>query len=276
MSLEAHSWGISDTQFLTAFVLVCGLYVLAAGLLARFHTGRPPSSALDEPADSYELAMLTDGSVCVATAAAARLHQAGALRVEDGQLFATGDDVAAANPVERELVQTLRKGAGTSAEELRQTLAGGPLHARMAVKLADCGLLRAPGRTSAVLRLQRLAWALTAIGSVRFVWAAVDPPDGPMSGAAVASFVIGLGLPSIVYIVSGREAPGVTPEGRRLLARERKRHRKLSVGSVSGDQIALAVALFGSEPLRRADPELATAWGILSPDEAEVQTALLG
>jgi uncharacterized protein (TIGR04222 family) len=276
MNGEAHSWGISDTAFLTAFAIVCGLYLLIALVIARVDLRRRREPAIVEQPDRYELAMLTGGSLCVLTAAAAALRQTGALGMVPAGFVATGAGDGATDDVEREILAALSPGSPTTAHDLRRRLIGGPAHARLAAKLAGDGLLRAPWQERWRGRLANLAWALTATSFARFVFAAVDPPDGPMSGPAVTSLCLGLLFPSLMTIATGRSAPGTTPAGRALLGRERERHGELATGVVPGPQIALAVALFGSEPLRRTDPELADAWGILSPEEAQLQAAMLG
>lgn len=220
--------------------------------------------------------MLTGGSVCVVTAAAASLHGAGALRVEQGELVATGEHLAVTNAVERELVDALRRTPGVSAHELREQHRDSPAIRQIAARLAAQGLRPALWRTAAIRRLRGLAALLVALGVIRFIWAADAPPDGPMSPTAVAPLLAAFLLVMFDGVSMSRDQPPISRAGRRSLERERERHRHLQTAHAPAQQLALSVALFGSEPLRRAAPELAAAWGIVSPEERQMEAALLG
>lgn len=273
LTAEGNAWGISDSAFLRSFAIACGTYLLAILALAHAPTRRHPPAG--GSLGTYELAMLTGGSVCMLTAAAASLHAAGALRVEQDDLVATEEHHAVTNAVERELVEALHRDPGILAHELREQLRDSPATKEVAARLAANGLLPALWRITTIRRLHALAIGLVALSIVRVIWAADAPPDGPLPAAAVWTLLGALLLATGVGVLFSDQPP-VNRAGRRWLALERERQPHLRTFDAPTHELALAVALFGSEPLRTAAPELAAAWGIVSPEEMQMQAALLG
>ena len=274
--MQSHAWGIADSAFFDGLLIACVAHlgaVVMLRLLSAHPLRRDPHG--DPSVSVYELAALTDGAIGAVTTAATALHQAGDIAVDaDGAIVAIaapGDDRA---PIERELYRTIALTQRTNAHNLPAALTRGGALAQVAAGLHEKGLMPAPWVAVALRWLTRAAWAYGVLAFARMIAVGLET-EGPVSPATVDALVVGGLLPAAVLIAGGRRSMPVTRLGRSMLERHRERHSNLQTDAVAGDDLALAVALFGSEPLRAAHPELARAWGIISPDEAALERALV-
>lgn len=272
--MESHAWGISDGAFLAALLIACAAH-LAVVVLLRLLCAHSPRLERDPSVDVYELAALTDGSIGVLTTAAASLQQGGHITAATAgtivALTPPGDGCAA---IERELYDAIAAAQNLNAYNLPAQLTRGQAWTQIAGGLYAKGLMPAPWIAVALRWLNRWVWAYGVIAFARMIAVSFEV-EGPLSSATAYALGAGGLLPAAVWIASGRRSMPVTRLGRAVLARHREHHRHLQGGEVAGDDLALAVALFGSEPLRNAQPALASAWGIISPDQAALQRVLL-
>ena len=272
MSMDI-SWNTLESVFLG----VCGAHLVAtAALSVVARAGRPSNMVAGGDRDVYELAAIHGGALCVLTAAAARLHAAGCLALSDGSVVTSWRLQGDVAPVERELYEAVDLAPGMTAHSLPGALRRGPACARIDASLSEAGLLPGPWVSWSLRSLERAAWAYSPLLLLALL-AGGAPAAGELGGQAVPWDVLGLGLlmPVAVTAAIRRSGPG-TRAGDALLERHRDRVRHLAEGPVADRDLALAVALFGSEPLRTTYPEFATAWGILSPEEVQLQAAMLG
>lgn len=274
--MQSHAWGIADSAFLDGLLIACLAHV-AAVVILRLLSAHPLRRGphWDRSVGVYELAALTDGAIGAVTTAATALHQAGDIAVDaDGAIVAVaapGDDRA---PIERELYRTIARTQRLNAHSLPAALTRGRAIAQVVAGLHEKGLMPAPWVAAALRWLTWSAWAYGAVAFARMIAVSFET-EGPLSPATGIALGLGLLLPTAVRIAGGRRSMPVTLLGRSMLERHRERHGHLQGDHVASDDLALAVALFGSEPLRAAHPELARAWGIISPDEAALERALL-
>jgi len=261
MAVEAHIWGISDGAFWWLFLFACTLTVLAC--VVRYQLSRADERGADAAVDLYELAELSGGRARVARTAAARLYHTGHLTVEDGAVVARGRLTGAASPIERALFEAVAQASGVQAV----SSAYGPgaalprsAHRGLVAAMSDKGLLVKPALTSSLRWLLSVGLALQAIGLIRALH--VHDGGGMPLELAFASMLVGL-----ISLFSVIGDPIVTGRGWSALERQRERHARLSSGRVENRKLALAVALFGGEPLRLSNAEFARAWGIRSEEE---------
>src|SRR5687768_6506928 len=110
ITTTAGTWGITGAQFLWSYGALCA--VTAAGLWQAYRQALgPPAGPLDPlpELDRGQIGVLNDGPDCASTAAAARLYYDGLVRGENGTLAVTGELDAPADPVEREVFETVRR-----------------------------------------------------------------------------------------------------------------------------------------------------------------------
>jgi uncharacterized protein (TIGR04222 family) len=258
---ESQSWGMSDSSFLLLLALATAGFALPAFVVARIGLGSSRAPFVGRPDDVFELAMLSGGTRRVQTAALVNLHTAGALRLERGTLV-VAQDGAGSRPIEREIVQTLRETPRISARGLHRRLRQGAAGTSINTALTGAGLMITPWSRAWVRWLGVPLCALAAISIARVLWSAESPPDGPMTGAALgimgATGALVLGL---IYMFGwfGQN----TRDGAVMLDNARWRHQRLRETPPTGADLALAVALFGDEPLlRHGSPGLAAAVGV--------------
>ena len=212
---------------------------------------------------------------CVAHVAATALHQAGDIAVDArGATVASAAPADDRAPLERELYRTIARTQGLNAHSLPAALTRGGAVAQVAAGLQARGLMPSPWVAAALRWLTWTAWAYGVVAFARMIAVSFET-DGPLSPATGLALGVGLLLPTAVQIAGGRRSMPVTRLGRLTLERHRQRHSNVQTDDLAGEDLALAVARFGSEPLRAALPHLARAWGIISPDEAALQRALL-
>ena len=274
--MQSHAWGIPDSAFFDGVLIACVAH-LAAVVILRLLSAHPLRRRRepDLAVDAYELAALTDGGIGALTTAATALHESGHIAVKDSgtiiALTAPDNDCA---PIERALFATIARTPDLDAYNLPAALTRGRAMAQIAGGLHEKGLMPAPW---VAVGLRWLSWSAWGYGVVTFtrMFAVGSETEGPINSATVNALCLSWLLPAAVSLAGGRRSMPITRLGRCVLARHRERHGHLQDGHVASDDLALAVALFGSEPLRNAQPQLAHAWGIISTEEAALQRALL-
>jgi uncharacterized protein (TIGR04222 family) len=274
--VQSHAWGIADSAFLEGLLIACVAHV-AAVVILRLLSAHPLRRGphRDRSVSVYELAALTDGAMGVVTTAATALHQARDIAVEaGGPIVARAAPADDRPPIERELYRTIARTPELNAYSLPAALTRGAAIAEVAAGLQAKGLMPAPWVAAALRWLTWIAWAYGVIAFARMIAVSLET-DGPLSPATGVALGVGLLLPTAVRMAGGRRSMPVTRLGRLTLERHRQRHSHLQTEPLAGEELALAVALFGSEPLRAAQPQLARAWGIISPDQAALERALL-
>jgi len=254
----APTWGIDGMQFLYGYAIAFTLVALAIGWQWLNLIGRPVHDDGDlSEQDLYDLAMLAEGPQLAITSAAAQLYEDGLLRAGPGvgTLAVYGELSPDADPLEREIFETVKAQPGITSAELRAQIADGDELRAMTAELESGGLLLPVQPRVALVRRMALAGGLLAlVGIARIVAGLIGGhPVGFIALATVAVVAVTIGAMA--------KSPQATARGRERLHRWRAQHDVLREEPQSG-QGALAVALFGGAALWLAAPELAVAMDI--------------
>jgi uncharacterized protein (TIGR04222 family) len=255
-----------------AFLGTCGAHLAVTAAMSAVARGPHEVGPVDGgDRDVYELAALHGGAPCVATAALARLHASGCLALSGGSITTSWRLEGEVPPIERELYETIDLAPGTTADSIPGVLRRGPAYARIVTSLREAGLLPAASIAASLRCLKSLAWCYAPLLALALV-----AGQASTEGSAPWELVGVVLLMPILVISLVRRAEPATRCGLAVLERHRDRVRHLDHGRVADRDLGLAVALFGSEPLLRTHPALARAWGILSPEEVQLQAAMIG
>jgi uncharacterized protein (TIGR04222 family) len=249
------TWGMSGATFLTLYLGLCGLVVLA-GLLWR---RRPlPARGADGAVGVYGLALLNGGPALAVTSAAARLRQGGHLLPGERRrtLVAAGRPAGAADPLERAVLEAVERTPNISTRTLRREIEASPALAAARSGLEAAGLLldRAGARRLWLARI--LAGAvLLAAGVARIVAGSAN--HRPVGFLVMVTLAV-----AVAWVVAARQRPWATGRGRAVLAAHRRDGKGLRRGATAPADIPLAVALYGAGALWAADPAFASTWGV--------------
>ena len=103
----------------------------------------PPAGPLDPLPELgvCQIGLINEGPDCATTAAAARLYYDGLVRGENGTLAATGELDATAEPIEREVFETVSREPWLSVDQLRDRVRESPTMRALREQLTRSGLL---------------------------------------------------------------------------------------------------------------------------------------
>jgi uncharacterized protein (TIGR04222 family) len=252
---ESSTWGISGTSFLWLYAALCVATAVAIWLLRRRLLNAGEGAAGAPVPDVYDIAMLNGGPQLAITAAAAKLHNEGALAsgAKAGTIAAVARP-AGADELEHEVYSAVERTGGMSGRALRRQLEDCETIRRMTTRLVDDGLLLDARRRSLVNALWLLALPLVGLGIARA--AAGVQNDHPITYLAIA--LVAIAACTVRFAVVRTRA---TARGRQLLDGQRG-GRKSPVHAPVGAELPLAVALYGSGVLWAADPGIASAWSV--------------
>jgi uncharacterized protein (TIGR04222 family) len=264
--------GLDSLAFLALYAGLSLAVWLANVLAWRWAAGRAAPDERFPPVGVYELALLNGGPKLAVDAAITTLHERGELREGwiPGTLAATGDrPPTTAQPLERELLDTLRRTRDARPCALAAELAGGVAMRELVARLIREGLLLAPSRS----RPTALLWlwstpALLLLGAVAIAdgW---DYGDKPMRWLATGVACQALHLVGNVnaHVQSdGRPLP--TARGNALVAQ--RRASQPDAGEPGNASTAQSVALGGTSSLWSSAPELATLLGVVRESAADL------
>ena len=263
LATTAGSWGITGVQFLWGYGALCAATGVGVWHAYRQALGRPAGAHDPLPDLSVcEIGILNDGPDCATTAAAARLYHDGLVRGENGTLVATGELDATADPIEREVFETVRREPWLSVDQLRGRVRESAAMRTLCEQMTQAGLLLDKPRARRVRLLWVVPALVTAIGVLRIIAGVAH--ERPVLGVAVMTGVAGLATAGLVAL-----RPVATRRGRDML--ERLRAERAPVPGVgSATQIALTAALFGVGTLWLAESAIASALGVPREEDASV------
>jgi len=263
MLMTATTWGLSSTQFLIGYGMLCVAAVTWIWWQWRETLGRTEHGIDPLPElGVYELALLGGGKQLAITSALTRLHGDRVLRVRrhEGTLKVCGELGPGADPVEQAVFEAVRREPGISTTVLRSELRQDDVLASMSDRLAQAGLLLDEERAGRVRRLWLAGALLVALGVARIVagW-----QNDAASGwtAAIALLV------AFATLWLALQRPVATNRGRDLLGRLRQENEQLRRHPLAGEG-ARSVALFGGGALWLADPAIASALGVPREEES--------
>ncbi|HVF77703.1 MAG TPA: TIGR04222 domain-containing membrane protein [Solirubrobacteraceae bacterium] len=263
LTTATTTWGITETQFLTGYGVLCLVAMVAIWWQWHEAIGRREHSADPLPdLGVYELALLSGGTQLAITSALTCLHGDHVLRVRrrEGTLKVSGELGPGADPVERTVFEVVRREPGISTTALRRAVREDDVLASMSERLTRSGLLLDEQQAARVRRLWIVGALLVALGLARVVagW-----QNGAATGwTAAITLVVAF---ATVWLL--RRRPVATNRGRDVLGRLRRENEQLRRHPLAGEG-ALSVALFGGGALWLADPAIASALGVPREDES--------
>lgn len=263
MLTTATTWGITSTEFLTGYAVLC---VIAAAIVWwQRRQALGPRQRRSDPLPElgvHELALLAGGRQLAITSALTRLHgdRLLALRRGEGTLKVAGELEPTADAIERVIFEAVRREPGIATTALRREVEDGEPLASMSARLEQAGLLLDDEQAARVRRLWIVGALLVALGVARV--AAGLSNDAAIGWTAAIALVVTMATASL-----HRHRPVATNRGRDVLRRLRAEREELRRRPGVGES-ALAVALFGGGALWLADPAAAAALGVPREDES--------
>ena len=264
----AGTWGITGAQFLWGYGALCAATGLGVWHAYRRALG-PPAGPVDPlPQLSVsEIGILNDGPDC-ATTAAARLYYDGLVRGEAGTLVTTGELDADADPIEREVYETISREPWLSVDALRARVGESATMRTLRDRLTRVGLLLDEPRARRVRLLWIVPALVTALGALRLMTGIGD--SRPILGLIVMTGLAGLATAALFAL-----RPVGTRRGQDVL--EHLRRGRVPVpGGASATQIALTAALFGAGTLWLAESAVASALGVPREEDPSVSSTTGG
>jgi uncharacterized protein (TIGR04222 family) len=263
LATTAGTWGITGAQFLWGYAALCAATGVGVWHAYRQALGRPAGPLDPLPELSVcEIGILNDGPDCATTAAAARLYYDGLVRGTDGTLVATGELDATADPIEREVYETISREPWLSVDQLRTRVRESAAMRTLCEQMTRAGLLLDEPRARRVRLLWIVPALITALGVLRII---VGVAQGrPVLGLAVMTGLAGLATAGLVAL-----RPVGTRRGQDVLERLRG-ERDPVPGQGSAKQIALTAALFGVGTLWLAESAIASALGVPREEDPSV------
>jgi len=260
LATTAGIWGIADPQFLWGYGTLCTIGAIGVWQERRRVLG-PPAAPRDPQPElgAYRLALMSGGPDRAITAAAAQLFGDGRLKGTGGRLTTAGKPSAPADPLEREVFETVAREPGLSAEQMRARVREGAAMAAMTEQMTRSGLLL----EAAQVRRMRLLWIVPGLLAALGV-AALLAGFGE-NGTVVALYaVVFAAVMAASRLIGAR--PLATNRGRRVLERQRREFAPRRRHPVADERVLMA-ALYGSGGLWLSDPATASALGV--PREKE-------
>jgi len=256
----AGTLGLTGAEFLWGYGTLCA--VGAIGVWQEHRRVLGPTAAPRDPLPElgvYRLALMSGGPDRAITAAAAQLFRDGRLQGTGGTLRTAGELAVTAEPLEREVFETVARDPGLSVEQMHDRVREGATMAALSEQMTRSGLLlEAPHA-----RRMRLLWivpaVLVALGVAGVLTKAVD------SGSVVALYAL---VAAAVMAASRlkRIQPFATARGRRILEHQRRESAPRRRHPVAGES-GLMTALYGAGALWLTDPVTAAALRVPREDE---------
>lgn len=250
----AGTWGITGTAFLWGYGGLC-----AASAFGVWHAYRRALGPPADPADPLprlgvgQIGLLNGGPDCAITAAAARLYYDGLVRARGGILVAEGRLDATADPIEREVFESVSREPWLSVDEMRTRVRESTGMRALTGQMTRAGLLLDEPQ----VRRARLLWIIPAVLTVLGVLMI-------LAGLAAGQPVLALAVMTLIAAVATARLvalrPSATRRGRDMLERLRESHPLPS--RPNARQIALGAAAFGAGILWLAESAIASALGV--------------
>lgn len=255
------TWGLTGAEFLWLYGGMLALLSMTTAVLLRRAVGPRGRAGDPRDLDLYELALINGGQQLAITAAATTLHREGVLAAgsSDGTHVVDGELDSAAQRLERELFEVVRRNPQISTELLRAELTDGDTLTATSAELMDEGLLADAGRLAWLRALWIPGALLLALGLLRLL-------TGATNGAPIAYLLVMIAAVFWLIAVALRRR-AATRRGRALVAGRRESRRPLRETPPASES-ALAVALFGGAALWVADPAIAASLRVPREDAA--------
>jgi len=261
----ASAWGITGAQFLWGYAALGA--ATAAGVWQAYRQALGPPAGPTEPVPELsvgQIGVLNDGPDCAITAAAARLYYDGLVRGTSGTLAATGELDATADPIEREVFETVSRESWLSVDEIRARVRGSAGMQALTEQMTTAGLVLDEPRARRVRLLWIVPAFVTAVGALRIL--AGLAAGRPILVLCVMTAVAGLATAWLFTL-----SPAATQRGKDMLERLRGEHERGALPSQpSATQIALTAALFGAGTLWLAESAIASALGVPREEDPSV------
>ena len=267
ITTTAVTWGITGEQFLWGYGLLCA--AAAIGVWRTYGRALGPPAGPTEPLPDLsigEIGMLSGGAGCAITAATARLYHDGLVHGTNGTLATTGELDASADPIEREVFETVRREPWLSVGQILDRVRDSATMRTLSEQMIRAGLLLDGPLARRIQLLWIVPALLTAFGALRLL-------AGAANGQAVLVLFVMTGAAGLATARLVALRPVATRRGQDILERLRGERDSL-LRQPTASQGALTAALFGTGALWLAEPAVASALGV--PREEDLSTRTNG
>jgi len=255
LAATSATWGITGEQFLWGYGALCAATAIGVWHAYREALGPPAGPTDPMPELSIgEIGLLSDGPGCAITAATARLYHDGVVHGTSGSLSIMGELEPTADPVEREVFDTVGREPWLSVGQILDRVRDSATMRTLTEQMTRAGLLldETPARR---IRLLAIVPALvTVIGALRILAGLAE--DRPVLVLLAMTAVAGL---ATVRLATQRL--NATRRGQDILKRLRRESESL-LRQPTASRGALTAALFGAGALWLAEPAIASALGV--------------
>jgi uncharacterized protein (TIGR04222 family) len=255
VATTSATWGITGEQFLWGYGALCA--ATAIGVWSAYRTALgPPAAPMDPLPDLSigEIGLLSDGPGCAITAATARLYHDGLVHGTSGSLSIVGELEPNADPVERELHQTVAREPWLSVAQVLDRVSESETMRTLTEQMTRAGLLLDEPQARRIRLLWIVPALVTVIGAVRILAGLAE--DRPVLVLLAMTAAAGLATFRLV-----RLRPNATRRGQDILRRLRGKSQSL-LRQPTASRGALTAALFGAGALWLAEPAIASALGV--------------
>ena len=256
-------WIMDGETFLSAYIASLAVVILVCIAMRRAIRGPLPDGRIVRNLSFYEMAFLAGGVRRVLQAIVVRLHEAGAVKLNDkGNVIRSGKLETVLDPIEVDLRQSVEV-TEKNWDQLRKTVQGRLDAIRN--RLESMGLLVARSDVSRVRKASAWIMGLALfLGALR-IWQGLR--EGYPTGFLVVLIILGFGV--MLWFLQG---PFRTRTGDAELEKLQEIHGKPNwkrgedSGLMAGAQLALAVGLLGptvlkDTPLEKIQSKLGPEYG---------------
>ncbi len=259
LAATSATWGITGEQFLWGYAALCAATAIGVWHAYREALGPPAGPTDPMPELSIgEIGLLSDGPGCAITAATARLYHDGVVHGTSGSLSIVGELEPTADPVEREVFDTVGREPWLSVAQILDRVRDSATMRTLTEQMTHAGLLLDEPHARRIRLLAIVPALVTVIGALRILAGLAE--DRPVLVLLAMTAVAGL---ATVRLATQRL--DATRRGQDILERLREESESL-LREPTASRGALTAALFGAGALWLAEPAIASALGVPRED----------
>ena len=255
LTATSATWGITGEQFLWGYAALCAATAIGVWHAYREALGPPAGPTDPMPELSIgEIGLLSDGPGCAITAATARLYHDGVVHGTSGSLSIVGELEPTADPVEREVFDTVGREPWLSVGQILDRVRDSATMRTLTEQMTRAGLLLDETQARRIRLLAIVPALVTVIGALRILAGLAE--DRPVLVLLAMTAVAGLATVRLATLPLN-----ATRRGQDILQRLRRESESL-LRQPTASRGALTAALFGAGALWLAEPAIASALGV--------------